>query len=866
MGRYRQRSTLGLLLLVGMLEVSPAGSSATLALSREGEAPSEPTEAERLLGSAVWWAMSHQAGAEFGTSVAGVGDVNGDGFDDVLIGAPWFHEGQNSEGRVYLFTGSPGGLSEIAAWTAESNEEYVRLGASVAGAGDVDGDGFDDLLVGSMGGLAALFLGSRRRPETTPSWVVSHGPDSWFGSAVAGAGDVDGDGFDDVLIGDYEADRVYLFTGSPTGLLDTPQWTGWPEVWGSWFGASVAGAGDVNGDGFDDVLIGAPTYDDGEIRGGRAYLFLGSPAGLSETPAWKSSLREGWHFSGYAASVSGAGDVNGDGFDDVLIGVPGYWNGEQEEGRADLFLGSPSGLSSEPAWSVESNASGAWFGASVAGAGDVNGDGFDDVLIGAPRYYNAPGRQGRVELFLGSPAGLSSTPTAVAEGEEANTHFGESIAGAGDTDGDGFHDLLVGEPWYQEVAPKQGRALLFVGCPDPDRDGVCTAEDNCPETSNPGQEDCDGDGAGDACDPQGDTDHDTDGVCDAQDNCPGDPNPDQSDTDGDDVGDACDNCPRNANTDQSDTDGDGGGDACDNCPETSNPGQEDCDGDGAGDACDPQGDTDHDTDGICDAQDNCPDTSNPGQEDRDGDGDGDLCDPCPRDPDDDGDGDGICGDADNCPADANPDQSDTDSDGRGDACDACPADPDDDADGDGICGDTDNCPDDANPDQADADGDGVGDACDPCPGDAPDDLDGDGICQSNDNCPDDANPDQADEDDDGAGDACDPCIADPDDDADGDGICGDSDNCPADANPDQADADGDGVGDACDNCVEIPNPGQEDADGDGSGTACDSHDTCGAISTFAPSFRRGPGHSLFLLVLLFAAFLRHLRRFSRSAL
>ena len=180
---------------------------------------------------------------------------------------------------------------------------------------------------------------------------------------------------------------------------------------------------------------------------------------------------------------------------------------------------------------------------------------------------------------------------------------------------------------------------------DSDGDGVLDPEDNCPNDANPGQEDADSDGIGDACDP----DSDGDGVADASDNCPLISNPGQEDADNDGIGDACD----------TDTDGDGVANASDNCPLLANPGQEDADNDGIGDACD----TDSDGDGVANASDNCPLTANPGQEDADSDGIGDACDP-------DSDNDGVADITDNCPLIANPGQQDADNDGIGDACDA----------------------------------------------------------------------------------------------------------------------------------------------------------------------------------------------------
>jgi len=371
---------------------------------------------------------------------------------------------------------------------------------------------------------------------------------------------------------------------------------------------------------------------------------------------------------------------------------------------------------------------------------------------------------------------------------------------------------------------------------DYDQDGVLNGEDNCPDDANVNQEDLDNDGTGDACDncPNDpnktepsicgcgtpDTDTDEDDTPDCNDNCPDDPNVGQEDFDGDGAGDVCDPCPLD-NPD--DTDGDGVCDSDDLCLGDDATG--DTDNDGVCDSSDPcpfDNPDDTDGDGLCDSDDNCPNDPNVGQEDGDADGVGDVCDPCPLDNPDDTDEDGICQSVDNCPNDPNVGQEDGDGDGVGDVCDPCPLDNPDDTDGDGVCNSTDPCPldnpddpdgdgicqsddnclDDPNSGQEDGDSDGVGDACDPCPLDNPDDPDGDTVCQSDDNCPLLSNTGQGDIDGDQVGDAC--------------------DNCPNDANPSQTNSDGDSHGDACDNCPLLDNELQTNSDSDTHGDVCDN--------------------------------------------
>src|SRR2546426_5436000 len=175
---------------------------------------------------------------------------------------------------------------------------------------------------------------------------------------------------------------------------------------------------------------------------GRAFVFLGSAAGPAASPAWTAESDQGLAFFGH--SVASAGDVNGDGFSDVIIGAYAYDNGQSNEGRAFVYLGSASGLAATPAWTAESDQATAYFGIAVASAGDVNGDGFSDVIVGAHTYDNGQTDEGRAFVYLGSASGLAATPAWTAESDQASALFGLSVASAGDVNGDGFSDVIVG--------------------------------------------------------------------------------------------------------------------------------------------------------------------------------------------------------------------------------------------------------------------------------------------------------------------------------------------------------------------------------------------------------------------------------------
>ena len=419
-----------------------------------------------LFMNSPWTLESDQAGAGLGQSVATAGDVNGDGNSYEIIGIPGFDNGQTDEGRAQVHLGSGEGLTSLG-WNAEINQASAQFGFSVAMAGDVNGDGYTDVLVGAPyydngqtdEGRAFLFYGSVSGPNVSSSWhAEGDQATAWFGYALASAGDVNGDGYSDVIIGAYQFDNVetnegkaFVYHGSATGLATTPAWTAEGNQASAQFGRSVATAGDVNGDGFSDVIVGAPYYDNVQNDEGRAFLYSGSATGLSATAGWTAECNQASALFGF--SVATAGDVNADGFSDLIIGAYNFDNGQANEGRAFVYHGSATVPPITPSWTAESNQASAWFGYSVSTAGDVNGDGYSDVVIGAPYYDNGATDEGMVFLYYGSASGLAAVKGWTEEGEQGGAHLGWVVCGAGDVNGDGYGDLCAGGNQYDAGTP-----------------------------------------------------------------------------------------------------------------------------------------------------------------------------------------------------------------------------------------------------------------------------------------------------------------------------------------------------------------------------------------------------------------------------
>ncbi len=255
--------------------------------------------------------------------------------------------------------------------------------------------------------------------------------------------------------GQTDEGRVFAYYGGASGLFVIPSWRRESDQAAAFFGFSVAPAGDVNGDGYADVLVGAHFYDNGQADEGRAYLYLGSNASLPPDVAW--TVESDQAGAAFGASVATAGDVNGDGYSDVIVGTYQFDSGQANEGRANLYLGSAAGLAAAAGWTITGDQGAAHLGAAVATAGDVNGDGYADVLVGAIGYDNGQLNEGRAYLYLGSASGLSITPAWMAEGNRQNDAFGGSLGSAGGGMGSGGMFQLP------ELKPRMQEGMLGMG-------------------------------------------------------------------------------------------------------------------------------------------------------------------------------------------------------------------------------------------------------------------------------------------------------------------------------------------------------------------------------------------------------------------
>jgi hypothetical protein len=484
------------------------------------------------------------AGNLSGESVSNAGDVNGDGYDDLIVGAP----GGNSS---YVIFGKASGfdaaidLSDLdgnIGFRLNGDANYHSSGSSVSTAGDINGDGFDDLMVSAYGrdpGVSYVVFGKSSGFDATinlsdldgsdgfrldtkdlASYVVDLSTDS-----VSAAGDINGDGFDDLIVGDPDGgtisvnDRynIYYSSHHGAGYVVFGKASGFDAVMdlsnldgndgfrlngtksGHYTGESVSNAGDVNGDGFDDVIIGAPgvsTYKNGITNNGASYVVFGKASGFDATMDLSDlDGNNGFRIDGKAegdhsgVSVSTAGDVNGDGFDDLIIGSSeagpkDNYGDSLGYGASYVVFGKASGfdatmdladLNGSNGFRLGGVAEDDHSGYSVSSAGDVNGDGFDDLIVGAFGADPNGVYSGSSYLVFGKASGFANAMNLSTldgskglrlDGENQNDKSGVSVSAAGDVNNDGFDDLIMGATGADPNGENSGSSYVVFGRAD----------------------------------------------------------------------------------------------------------------------------------------------------------------------------------------------------------------------------------------------------------------------------------------------------------------------------------------------------------------------------------------------------------------
>jgi Ca2+-binding RTX toxin-like protein len=460
--------------------------------------------------------------AQIGRSVSSAGDFNGDGIDDFIFTGPITDAVNNGRGITYLIFGRAGGIGPIdlaavapsdgfaiyGPLNANSNSQSAGVDMNAAAAGDVNGDGYGDIIIGEprngqdgfFSGRAYVLYGHAGTSGTVDLGTITAaqgavirmsptaftGTDGAFvGSSVASAGDINNDGIDDVIIGANQdgsggnyAGRAFVLYGSLNGIgninlatLTPTQGFALQGTQASGFaGLDVAGLGDVNGDGIDDLAVSAPNQDGGT---GNIYVYYGKTGGLTSTTLAPIAPANGFIIHGASAqtrtgwSLSSAGDVNGDGRDDIIFSNGAFATGfetylifGQAGGIGTLNLAS---LSASQGFKLQPATPGS-LGGQVSAAGDVDGDGFDDLLIGVGNGDLS----GNAYVIYGN-ASISSATLGISDGlvivgtPATGDAFGMDVASAGDVNGDGAADLIIGA-WRGNIGGfARGAAYIIYG-------------------------------------------------------------------------------------------------------------------------------------------------------------------------------------------------------------------------------------------------------------------------------------------------------------------------------------------------------------------------------------------------------------------
>ena len=418
-----------------------------------------------------------------GRAVASRADLNGDGRPDVIVGAPGSGLGGSDSGAVYVIYSGHEGTFDLTKADATLVGEAADsdAGSSVAAGGDVNGDGKDDLLIGSRhydgarsnAGRAYLFHGpvSGTLNLSSATAIFDGTADGQqVGYAVASAGNVNDDAYGDVLVSAIGANdftgTVYLFHGpvaGPMGVHTADAIIEGEQASGQ-LGTDLASAGDIDGDGTDDIVLGAHGVDDGDnAAAGATYVFFGPVSGTVNASAADAVLvgAAGNDLSGN--QVAAGDDVDGDGSPDLWIGA--YFSGAAHNGRVYGWLGTPKGrlTLADAQITLQGERADDVAGFGLDSVGDVDGNGYADVLVGAYGRDAGLVRNGAAYLVYGPVEGVVDLDQADVrfEGENTADASGWSVAAVGDVDGDKLSDLLIGAPANVEGGSSAGAAYLI---------------------------------------------------------------------------------------------------------------------------------------------------------------------------------------------------------------------------------------------------------------------------------------------------------------------------------------------------------------------------------------------------------------------
>lgn len=458
-----------------------------------------------------------------GFSVSSAGDINGDGLDDVIIGA----NGANSAaGRSYVVFGKRTPFAANFAMASLDGSNGFRIdgvasndsAAAVKSAGDINGDGIDDLIVGARyAGQTGANIGAayvvfgKRTPFAAIVPLASLDGSNGFringeangdnaGRSVNGAGDVNGDGIDDLIIGapyNRASGSAYVVFGKRTAFaanfalasLDgTNGFRIQADAAGMILGIGVSSAGDLNGDGIDDIVIGAAYASSGGSNSGSSYVVFGSTTPFAATlPVGNLNGSNGFRLPGAAASdfsgfpVQSAGDFNGDGIDDLAIGAIGADPNGSESGSGYVVFGQRFAFPANFALSSLNGSNGVRIDGVAAGdrasygfsnAGDINGDGISDLILGAYLADPNGSNSGSSYVVFGKRTPFSETLALSSldgstgfrlDGVAVGDFSGTAVAGAGDINGDGIDDVVIGADGADATANQSGSSFVVFG-------------------------------------------------------------------------------------------------------------------------------------------------------------------------------------------------------------------------------------------------------------------------------------------------------------------------------------------------------------------------------------------------------------------